>query len=130
MEEGTHEVIENWSRPVAFISGSNSDGSWCEYRDREYNPPTGIRSVYGMGVFHERKRSDTGQCLEKRVLGYWANLSDGQKTSYAEIKVLLPDFHKFEQDTSAVSALATDASSQDEKAAAVIAYMSTANSAT
>lgn len=45
---------------------------------------------------------------------------------------MLPDFHKFKQDTSAVSttALKPDPSSMNVKMAAAIVYMATANSAT
>ena len=81
----------------------------------------------------EGKEVTAGQCLEKSAPEYWANLSDIQKTAYTEIKVVLPYFHKFKQDASAVSATALkpDAPSKDTKtAAAIIYYVATANSAT
>jgi nitrate reductase NapE component len=80
----------------------------------------------------EGKEVTAGQCLEKNAPGYWANLSDEQKKAYTETVVVLPDFHKFKQDTSVVSAPSSnpDTSSQDPKALAVIVYMATANSGT
>jgi len=80
----------------------------------------------------EKQEVTAGQCLEKSAPEYWANLSEKQRNAYNVIKVILPDFHKFKQDDSSVSAVAIkpDSLSNDEKAAAEIVYIATANSAT
>jgi hypothetical protein len=46
------------------------------------------------------------ECIQRLDPGYWSSLSDAQKESFANIRVELPDFTRFEQNGSGQRAVA------------------------
>ena len=78
----------------------------------------------------EGKEVTAAQCLEKISPEYWTNLTDEERIAYAEVKVALPDFHRFEQNTDEQSASASSITSDKEQNARTVLYQATANSAT
>lgn len=68
------------------------------------------------------------ECIEKGDPDYWSSLSDEQKNSLANISVELPDFHKFEQNSSGQRAVQIAYANQSPSEAARVAGVDRANS--
>ncbi|HIH02388.1 MAG TPA: hypothetical protein HA263_00545 [Methanoregulaceae archaeon] len=76
----------------------------------------------------EGKEVTAAQCLEKSSPEYWTNLTDEERIAYTGVTAVLPDFHRFEQNTDEQSASASSIISEKERTARAVVYQATANS--